>query len=232
MSLGKKIRQARLEAGLSQRALCGDAITRNMLSQIENGSANPSMQTLQYLAGRLEKPIGFFLEEGSPEVPVHPLVQAVTALQEARHQLAAGKNPSEALRQAQIPAAPDWLLRQAILLQAQLQTDPPQDLVSLLPSLDPELLLRARAALDLQQPQRAVQLLAAAQDRDDPQWQLLMGTALCRLQSYADAAAHLHRAEAAFPHQTSGLLEQCYRELEDYQKAYFYACRVRSLSIK
>ena len=34
MSLGEKLRQARLEAGLSQRALCGGEITRNMLSRI------------------------------------------------------------------------------------------------------------------------------------------------------------------------------------------------------
>ena len=65
MELGEKIRQARLEAGLSQRALCGDVITRNMLSQIENGSAKPSMATLQHLAKGLGKPVGFFLEEQS-----------------------------------------------------------------------------------------------------------------------------------------------------------------------
>ena len=29
MELGEKLRNARLEAGLSQRQLCGDAITRN-----------------------------------------------------------------------------------------------------------------------------------------------------------------------------------------------------------
>ena len=63
MELGEKLREARLEAGLSQRALCGDVITRNMLSQIENGSAKPSMATLQYLAGQLGKPVGYFLEE-------------------------------------------------------------------------------------------------------------------------------------------------------------------------
>ena len=63
MDLGTKLRQARLEKGLSQKALCGDAITRNMLSQIENGSANPSMATLRYLASRLELPLSYFLEE-------------------------------------------------------------------------------------------------------------------------------------------------------------------------
>ena len=65
MDLGQRLRDARLEAGLSQRQLCGDEITRNMLSQIENGTAHPSMATLQYLAERLEKPVSFFLGEQS-----------------------------------------------------------------------------------------------------------------------------------------------------------------------
>ncbi len=63
MEIGQLLKQARLEAGLSQRQLCGDVITRNMLSQIENGSARPSMDTLQYLAGVLGKPVSYFLEE-------------------------------------------------------------------------------------------------------------------------------------------------------------------------
>ena len=67
MELGEKLRQARLEAGLSQRQLVGDRITRNMLSQIENGSAAPSMDTLHYLAQRLGKPLSFFLEDGEAE---------------------------------------------------------------------------------------------------------------------------------------------------------------------
>ena len=65
MSLGETLRQARLEAGLSQRALCGEEITRNMLSRIESGAAQPSMRTLQYLADRLGKPMSYFLEEQS-----------------------------------------------------------------------------------------------------------------------------------------------------------------------
>ncbi len=69
MELGEKLRQARLEAGLSQRQLCGEEITRNMLSQIENGAARPSMKTLQYLASRLGKSVSFFLEETAPVSP-------------------------------------------------------------------------------------------------------------------------------------------------------------------
>ena len=69
MELGQRLRQARIEQGLSQRQLCGDVITRNMLSQIENGTARPSMDTLAYLSGRLGKPISFFLEEESVQIP-------------------------------------------------------------------------------------------------------------------------------------------------------------------
>jgi len=65
MELGQKLRQARLEAGITQRQLCGEEITRNMLSQIENGGARPSMQTLCYLARQLNKPVSWFLEEDS-----------------------------------------------------------------------------------------------------------------------------------------------------------------------
>lgn len=63
MELGEKLLKARQEAGLSQRQLCGDVITRNMLSQIEHGTAKPSMATLQYLAGQLGKSVSYFLEE-------------------------------------------------------------------------------------------------------------------------------------------------------------------------
>lgn len=69
MELGQKLRQARLDMGLSQRQLCGDEITRNMLSQIENGTARPSMDTLRFLAKRLEKPISYFLEEQTVTSP-------------------------------------------------------------------------------------------------------------------------------------------------------------------
>lgn len=84
MELGQKIKQARLELGLSQRALCGDTITRNMLSQIENGTARPSMDTLRTLAQRLGKPMGYFLEEVSASAN-QPLME------QARSAFAAGE---------------------------------------------------------------------------------------------------------------------------------------------
>ncbi len=63
MELGEKLRQARLQAGLSQRQLCGGEITRNMLSQIEHGVCKPSVSTLCFLARQLELPVSYFLEE-------------------------------------------------------------------------------------------------------------------------------------------------------------------------
>lgn len=76
MELGEKIRDARVEAGLSQRQLCDGLITRNMLSQIEHGSAKPSMKTLTELARRLEKSVGFFLEEDVPTPNARALTEA------------------------------------------------------------------------------------------------------------------------------------------------------------
>lgn len=86
MELGQKLKQARLEAGLSQRQLCADEITRNMLSQIENGSARPSMDTLRYLARRLGKSVSYFLEENivtSPNQAV--MAQARSAFEDKEY---------------------------------------------------------------------------------------------------------------------------------------------------
>ena len=84
MTLGEKLKQARIEAGLSQRQLCGDVITRNMLSQIENGSARPSMDTLSFLAVRLGRTVSYFLEEDAVTSPNQPvMVQARQAYDSA-----------------------------------------------------------------------------------------------------------------------------------------------------
>lgn len=84
MELGRKILQAREAAGLSQRQLCGDVITRNMLSRIEHGTVRPSVSTLTYLAERLGKPISYFLDE---ESVTSPNVERMAA---ARNAFAAG----------------------------------------------------------------------------------------------------------------------------------------------
>lgn len=76
MFLGDRIKQARLAAGMSQRELCGDVITRNMLSLIENGTAMPSVSTLQFLAARLGYPVSYFLDEEGAASPNSSCVKA------------------------------------------------------------------------------------------------------------------------------------------------------------
>ena len=264
MELGEKLLQARKEAGLSQRQLCGDTITRNMLSQIEHGTARPSMDTLKYLAGRLGKPVSYFLQEDvvtspnrqviidagnayrqgdvpkarlllenyDPEDPVfrweYRYLHAMTTLSTAQKALAEGKDiyarvllagVEESCRQ--IPGAE----RQRLMLLGQI---PGADLTAVcrkLPSLDEELLLRAREALRSGKATRAAQLLDAAEDQSDPKWNLLRGRVCIALEEYREALPHLHRAEAAYPAETAPALEQCYREIGDYKQAYEYACK-------
>lgn len=79
MELGKRLKAARLEAGLSQRQLCGKEITRNMLSLIENGTARPSMDTLVYLANRLGKPMAYFLDEDTVASPNRGIIERARA---------------------------------------------------------------------------------------------------------------------------------------------------------
>lgn len=62
MTLGQKIRTARIERRLTQKQLVGDHITRNMLSKIENDSATPSVRTLEYISMRLQMPVSYFLD--------------------------------------------------------------------------------------------------------------------------------------------------------------------------
>ena len=63
MKFGEKIRSARLNAKMTQADLAGDFITRNMLSQIENGLAMPSLQTALYIADRLGVDIGILFSD-------------------------------------------------------------------------------------------------------------------------------------------------------------------------
>ena len=65
MTLGQKIRALRKEKKLTQSALAGSEITRNMLSRIESDDALPSLPTLLYLAKRLHVPAGYFLSENA-----------------------------------------------------------------------------------------------------------------------------------------------------------------------
>lgn len=61
-NLGERLKQARIEKKMTQKEVAGDFITRNMLSQIENGLATPSIKTIEHLSKTLNKPIAYFME--------------------------------------------------------------------------------------------------------------------------------------------------------------------------
>ena len=63
MTLGEKIKKARLEKGLTQSEVSEYKITRNMLSAIESNKSIPSIDTLLHISDRLELPIAYFLSD-------------------------------------------------------------------------------------------------------------------------------------------------------------------------
>ena len=63
MLLGEKIKLARQAKKITQSELAGDTVTRNMVSRIETGTANPSLDTIKHLAQRLSVPVSYLLSE-------------------------------------------------------------------------------------------------------------------------------------------------------------------------
>ena len=269
MTLGEKIKQARLEAGLSQRQLCGETVTRNMLSQIENGAARPSMATLSYFAAQLGKPISYFLEEDAVLSPNQALMrQAREAVihgngAEALEILEAFRSPDETfdiefqlLRRLAVLAAAKGavanrqgayaaelleelgeiqdgycasdLERQRLLLLAQVRPQQRGVICEKLPSMDEELLLLARQALDMGELDRSEALLTAARDQKNAQWNFLRGEVHLARRQLEAAVACYGCAEETYPEKTARRLEYCYRELEDFKQAYYYACKQRN----
>ena len=74
LSLGKKIKNLRLKKGMTQAELAGETITRNMLSQIENETAQPSVNTILELSEKLETPAEYFFSEINDTAPFHKML--------------------------------------------------------------------------------------------------------------------------------------------------------------
>jgi len=119
------------------------------------------------------------------------------------------------------------LERLRLLMLGRLPDRDSQTIVAGLPSLDEELLLRSEAALEGKNPSRALALLNAAEDHTSSRWKLLQGRALMAEGQFSPAAKILKQLEAGWPEESLPLLEQCYRELGNYKKAYEYACKQR-----
>ncbi len=62
-TLGERIRKLRKQQKLTLETLAGEGLTKGMLSLIENNKANPSMDSLSYIAERLGVEVAELLEE-------------------------------------------------------------------------------------------------------------------------------------------------------------------------
>ena len=258
--MGQLLRQARQEAGLSQRALCGDRITRNMLSQIENGAARPSMATLQYLADGLGKPVSYFLGETVLTDNQRLMLSAREAFSAKNFRqvlnlledyaapdemldwergllgyLSCLELAEEAARDGRRPVAgkllgqsgrfespyitPELLARRDSLRRYLGQRGKDE----MLPSLDGQLLLRAERQIEAGNEDRALALLGAV-ETPTADTEYLTGLARLRKKDYRQAlAAFLKAEEGGKP--CGRQLEECYRELGDFENAYRIACK-------
>ncbi len=205
MELGQRLKEARLAAGLSQRQLCGNQLTRNMLSLIENGTARPSMDTLVYLAARLEKPVSYFLEETSVSPNQARLSAARTAWE--------SNDPTAALAALDAWESPDPVF------------DPERYLLEFLCCLtladgsqDGSLLTRAGEAR---------RRTPYCDPKQEWRFLLLRGEESMAAGDYETALKWFSLAEPQVPEKTWPRLEKCYEQLENYKMAYHYACLQR-----
>ena len=237
MTMGQRILTARLAAGLSQRELAGEEITRNMLSSLEHDAANPSVATLRYLAKRLGKSVSWLLgeEETSEAVAAFEAgdyrrcrellndgekrwLEPVARIREAEKAIESNRIPYalELLAGLEEMASPLFgpeLGRKAAILRCRCGEFVP------IPD-DGALALSANGALVSGRWEDALRYLCAVDDRD-ADWEHAMGECRFHAGDYAAAKDHYHRCEEAFD--VRARLEVCYRELEDYKMAYFYA---------
>jgi len=261
MEIGSRIKAARIEAGLSQRQLSGAHMTRNMLSQIENGSAHPSMKTLRYLAEQLGKPVSYFLEEEAVIFPnQQPMADARAALalgdlEKARQALDMFLEPDAVFYEERQLLEYLWHVRRAQRALAEGMTPYAVKLLFAALELDglyitQDLRYRCRVLLGIAGEDIGLEsddeaLLVRARQCADPERRLeILGAAedkssLTWNLLFAHGLFALKRyAEAAQSYlqapQTNEVyerLEICYRELGDYKRAYEYACRQRQGTI-
>jgi hypothetical protein len=119
------------------------------------------------------------------------------------------------------------LERQRILLLASIAEEGFIRLCRKLPSLDEELLVRAKAAWEEKQWDRGLALLVAMEQQNSPAVHLLAGKLLLGKEDFRAASERLMLAEESIPKETALLLETCFRELGDFKRAYEYACKQR-----
>ncbi len=92
-TLGIRLRDARLALGMTQDDLAAGQFSKSYVSAVELGKIRPSVNSLRTLAGRLDQPVSYFLEE---EDVVSEEERVATELADAEYQVLAG-NHADAL---------------------------------------------------------------------------------------------------------------------------------------
>jgi tetratricopeptide (TPR) repeat protein len=110
--VGRRIRQARLERGLSLAKLGGDDLSRSFLSLVELGRSRISLRALGIVAERLELPISYFLTDD----PGTGEAVAELTLDQAEASIGRRK-PLEALRVLDDAEIPDKLRARSLYLR-------------------------------------------------------------------------------------------------------------------
>ena len=214
------------------------------------------MDTLAYLAERLGKPMGYFWEEANASSPntacmeqareaysggefaagleilqeykmpdelfdqEYYLLKGLLLLSRAEQVVLRPAMARELLDEAEAALAQTCyktpeLEQRRLLLLAQIAPDEVE-----LPADDRPLLIRAQNALKEGNGEKCVALLEACEEKQSTKWRYLRAEAAFILEDYAQAAEY-------YPPEEYGRLEECYRNLGDYKKAYEYACKQR-----
>ncbi|MEK4386033.1 helix-turn-helix domain-containing protein [Solibacillus sp. FSL W7-1464] len=63
--LGERIKKLRKQKKLTQTEVVGERLTKGMLSLIENGKAQPSMESLRFIAKQLNVDVDYLLDDGT-----------------------------------------------------------------------------------------------------------------------------------------------------------------------
>src|SRR5919199_1901413 len=119
--LGRRVRAARHERGLSLAQVGGEELSRSFLSTVEHGRTRISLRALSIVADRLGRPISYFLDnaDSSPATD-----QALTELMLDEVERVIGEQrASDALRLLDESAIPDSLQGRSLWLRGRALTD-------------------------------------------------------------------------------------------------------------
>jgi transcriptional regulator with XRE-family HTH domain len=146
---GRRLRELRLERGMSQASLAGEGMSAGYLSRLEGGARPPTPRVVAYLARKLKVPVESF--EAAKAPPLARVVLEVTSGPSAH----SAETLADAIRAAD-GRDPDlrwqatWLLAEMLGTQGRYdeQGESLMDLVKLSDTLDlPQLQVRARTQL-------------------------------------------------------------------------------------